>query len=83
MISWKAGMCEALPWICYDASAMIGYVKFTSLRSSQSKNGVNLFLYLKTKATRWCPTEQNECKSDEISVQLTIFEYLYDVYLVE
>ena len=28
---------------------------------------------LKTKATKWCPLEQTKCKSDEISVQLTIF----------
>ena len=28
---------------------------------------------LKTKATRWCPLKPTQCRSDEISVQLTNF----------
>ena len=63
--------------LCYDASAIIGYVEFSHLDVISAKMGLipcrfNPFIVLKTKATR-CPLGQTKCKSDEISVQLTIF----------
>ena len=45
-------------WICYNASAVIGYIKFTSFGRSSCKNGstpfgIDLVFVLKTKAIRW------------------------------
>ena len=55
-------------WLCYDASTMIAYVKFTTFsrnaKTGLSHYGFNPVFVLKTKATRWCALEQTKCKSD-------------------
>ena len=65
-------------WLCYDFPALIGYVIFTSLdvvsaKTGLSPCGLDPVFVLKTKATRWCPRESTQSRSDEISVQLTDF----------
>ena len=44
-----------------------------SAKTVLSPCGLNPVFVLKTKVTRRCPLEQIECKTVEISVQLTIF----------
>ena len=46
-------------WLCNGASAVIGYVKFTSFgRSWLTQYELNPVFVPKTKATSWCPQEQ-------------------------
>ena len=44
-----------------------------SAKTGLSPCGLDPVFVLKTKATRWCPRESTQSRSDEISVQLTDF----------
>ena len=72
-MSYECFSLENLIMLCYNTSALIGYVKFTALdvvsaKTGLSPCGLDLFFVLKTKATRWCPRESTQSRSDEISV---------------
>ena len=65
-------------WVCYNPSAVIGYVNVRHLDVVSAKArftpcGFYPVFVLKTKATRWCPLKPTQCRSDEITVQLTNF----------
>ena len=44
-----------------------------SAKTGLSPCGLDPVFVLKSKATRWCPRESSQSRSEEISVQLTVF----------
>ena len=49
------------------------HVDVVSAKTGLSPCGLDPVFVLKTQATRWCPRESKQSRSDEISVQLTEF----------
>ena len=54
-------------------TSYLSHLDVVSAKTGLSKCGLDPVFVLKTKATRWCPRESTQSRSDEISVQLTDF----------
>ena len=54
-------------------TSYLRHLDVVSAKTGLSPCGLDPVFVLKTKATRWCPRESTQSRSDEISVQLTDF----------
>ena len=54
-------------------TSYLRHLDVVSAKMGLSPYGLDPVFVLKTKATRWCPMESTQSRSDEISVQLTDF----------
>ena len=55
-------------------TSYLRHLDVVSAKTGLSPCGLDPVFVLKTKATRWCPRESTQSRSDEISFQLTDFQ---------
>ena len=68
--AYLLGMLQSL---CSDCYVNVRHLDVVSAKAGFTLSGFYPVFVLKTKATRWCPLKPTQCRSDEISVQLTNF----------